>query len=910
METIKLFYSYSEEDEEYRLEIEKSLRMLERYNGLLTWSFRKIPPGKDWDKTIKAELESSDIILLLVSRDFLASDYSFDIEVKRAMELYEEGKAIVIPIILRDCDWKHENCPFKELEGLPEKAKPIKDWEDKDRAYNDIAQKLKLSINEVIQKKENAKVDIINSIPVSPNKLSDYPNPRPYFYGREKELEEFKNAIDSKSPFILIDGGGGIGKTQFVSRCIEKYIDPTKVIYYDCNTASQLDTLITEAGYPDLLKGSSKTDKEKFYAFKNKIQDNEFYLFLDNFQETNNTPVFKEFLKFIQDYLKKGCIVVIDRDDIRTADLSPKRIHIEGFKKDKLEYAKALINYSYQNEINITDDELDILCDKLQGYPLAIDFAVNLLSTGVSSTNIIKTIAQDGDVRVISERLLNAIFSRPDATQEEQDFIRQFSVFTGGVSEQTITSVISISLEAARKLQKKNLLTLSNGLYEIHPLVRELCYNELEEKELLHDKVAEYFIKQRSTIFNPSLEEQIFYHLEKSNQWNKIGKDIETNGRNFIRQGQLSLLKEILDKLQENNIKNPIFNIYYGNISDIQGKWLEAKNYFDLVRFDSSDKKIQTEGLIKYGDIMDQLGELKESFNIFEEAFKIAKENNFEKEIAWTHASFGHYYEIMGDYTNSLRNYKDALKISEQTSNNEDIATSLGHLASIYIVKKTLVEAIKCNDRSLKIYQDIGDKYGIGIAIGRSGRILFDKDNSDLNALEMFEKSLNLFRELGAIGSISDALNEIGLFYKKNGNLDLAIINYNESLAIHEEIGNKYGIAASFHNIGTLYADQKLKKFDKAIFYLFKSLGIYNQIGVDRSNTYNWIVDIRDKKIGIEKFKALAKEAFENLPDDLKRFINLKELCKEPIIAEKKVGRNDPCPCGSGKKYKNCHGKG
>ena len=30
---------------------------------------------------------------------------------------------------------------------------------------------------------------------------------------------------------------------------------------------------------------------------------------------------------------------------------------------------------------------------------------------------------------------------------------------------------------------------------------------------------------------------------------------------------------------------------------------------------------------------------------------------------------------------------------------------------------------------------------------------------------------------------------------------------------------------------------------------------------------------------------------------------------QQPVVAEVKVGRNDPCPCGSGKKYKQCHGK-
>lgn len=146
MEKVRLFYSYSHVDEEYREELEKSLSMLKRYDNLEEWHFRKITAGAEWDKKIKEELEIADIILLLVSIDFLSSDYCYDIEVKRAMELHEEGNAVVVPIILRECDWKHEKCPFKKLEGLPKNAKPIKQWADKDSAFNDITQGLKETI--------------------------------------------------------------------------------------------------------------------------------------------------------------------------------------------------------------------------------------------------------------------------------------------------------------------------------------------------------------------------------------------------------------------------------------------------------------------------------------------------------------------------------------------------------------------------------------------------------------------------------------------------------------------------------------------------------------------------------------------------------------------------------------------
>ncbi|HEX8022483.1 TIR domain-containing protein [Mucilaginibacter sp.] len=153
MKPIKLFYSYSQKDEEYRDELEKSLIMLKRYNDLHEWHFRQISPGQEWDSEINQKLESADIILLLVSSDFLVSEYCYDIEVKKAVEMHETGQAIVVPVILRECDWKHENSPFKKLQALPKNGKPIKQWDDRDTAFNDVTQRLKETIQEIKKKK-------------------------------------------------------------------------------------------------------------------------------------------------------------------------------------------------------------------------------------------------------------------------------------------------------------------------------------------------------------------------------------------------------------------------------------------------------------------------------------------------------------------------------------------------------------------------------------------------------------------------------------------------------------------------------------------------------------------------------------------------------------------------------------
>lgn len=137
----RLFYSYAHADENLRDELAKHLKILERQNVLTTWHDRGIELGTEWDDAIKGQLRQADIILLLVSPDFLASDYIWEQEITIAMERHAQGEARVIPIILRPCDW--HGTDFGRLQGLPKDAKPISTWADRDEAFTSVARALR-----------------------------------------------------------------------------------------------------------------------------------------------------------------------------------------------------------------------------------------------------------------------------------------------------------------------------------------------------------------------------------------------------------------------------------------------------------------------------------------------------------------------------------------------------------------------------------------------------------------------------------------------------------------------------------------------------------------------------------------------------------------------------------------------
>jgi hypothetical protein len=246
VKSVEIFYSYAHEDERLRKKLETHLSLLKQ-EGLITgWYDREIRAGAEWMHEIEAHLNSAHIILLLVSPDFMASDYCYSIEMKRALERHEARSVRVIPIILRPTDWK--KAPFSKLQVLPSNQRPITKWPDRDEAFLNVAQDIRKAVDElntklaissssehmvsspddkVISKRdENAGVNerwpIVHdqSIPQTTSQsafLFNQPLTDPtQFYGRIRERETLINRTRNGASTSIV-GPRRIGKTWLLS---------------------------------------------------------------------------------------------------------------------------------------------------------------------------------------------------------------------------------------------------------------------------------------------------------------------------------------------------------------------------------------------------------------------------------------------------------------------------------------------------------------------------------------------------------------------------------------------------------------------------------------------------------------------------------------------------------------------
>ena len=145
-DALELFYSYARADERLRDQLDKHLKLLQHEGFLRSWYDRNISAGKLWDKEIRTHLNAAHIILLLISADFLDSDYCDEVEVQEALRRHRAGEARVIPVILRPCDWESS---FGYLQALPKNGKPVTKWLNRDAAFTDIAKGIRRVIEEM-----------------------------------------------------------------------------------------------------------------------------------------------------------------------------------------------------------------------------------------------------------------------------------------------------------------------------------------------------------------------------------------------------------------------------------------------------------------------------------------------------------------------------------------------------------------------------------------------------------------------------------------------------------------------------------------------------------------------------------------------------------------------------------------
>ncbi len=203
---LEIFIAYAHADELLKNELVKHLSPLRRTGLIQEWHDRRIKPGAEWEHEIDRHVNRCGIVLLLISADFIHSDYCYAVEMKRALERHGSGDACVVPIILRPCDW--QALPFGKLQALPKDGLAVSTWADRDEAFTDIARGIRLAAEKV------ACVVPEESGPASASGLNDLSSTTPQYDGSKKRRSvnqsqrSGNNSVNIQSGRNIRIGGG------------------------------------------------------------------------------------------------------------------------------------------------------------------------------------------------------------------------------------------------------------------------------------------------------------------------------------------------------------------------------------------------------------------------------------------------------------------------------------------------------------------------------------------------------------------------------------------------------------------------------------------------------------------------------------------------------------------------------
>ena len=145
--SLDVFISYSHKDRALRDELATHLANLRRQGLISDWYDGDITPGSELTEQILTHLNKAQLILLLISADFMASEFCYSIEMQQAIARHQAHQARVIPVILRPTDW--EGAPFSDLKALPTDGKPVTDWPSHDNGFADVMKGLRATLKEM-----------------------------------------------------------------------------------------------------------------------------------------------------------------------------------------------------------------------------------------------------------------------------------------------------------------------------------------------------------------------------------------------------------------------------------------------------------------------------------------------------------------------------------------------------------------------------------------------------------------------------------------------------------------------------------------------------------------------------------------------------------------------------------------
>lgn len=827
--SIEVFYSYAHEDASFRTTLEKHLSLLHRQGLITAWHDRQIVPGTDWRQTIDTHLERASVILLLISADFLASDYCYGIEMHRALERHRAKQACVIPILLRPVDWR--GAPFAHLQALPTNAKAVTIWKNRDAAFADVAAGLRRAIEDLSLLEASAPraaLPAIWNVPYSRNSL---------FLGREEIFSRLRTQLQSGQTTALsqpqaISGLGGIGKTQIaVEYAYRYYRDYQAVLWARAESAEALvSSYVALARLLTLPEQEARDQAITVQAVKTWLQTHrQWLLILDNADDFSLIP---DFLPQIQ---LGGHLLLTTRAQA----LGGLANRIEVNTLDQVSGTLLLLRRA---GLLAPDDSLDLaregdlliaqkILRELDGLPLAIDQAgayleethcglndyLHLFRT--QSTELLKQrggVMHDHTASVyttftlaISEVIQNNVAAddllrvvallHPDAMPEE--LFRQRASYLGQTLEAACTDPLTwnkllATVCAYSLLQRQS----REQTLSIHRLVQSVLQARMSDIE--HVQWTHRVISALEAVF-PQSELATWRECERLVPHTlSCAAHVQSWKHESLKLA--SLLCKTADYLYD--------RAQYKQAEPLYERALRIRE--QELGPEHPDVAYPLHGLANLSYVQ---GKYEQAELLYQRALRMREDalGPTHLDVTNTLNHLAVLYKEQGKYVEAKALYERALRNQEQVLGPEhpQVATLLHNLADLYAAQKKYVEAEPLYERALHIREQALGPERPEVAISLHGLAnLFWGEGKYAEAEPLFQRAIRIREQtLGPERpEVAFSLNDLGELYKEQGKYAEAELLLQRALRIREQ---GYGpehprVTYSLNDLADLYKDQ------------------------------------------------------------------------------------------------------